>query len=170
MGRTIPSFRILMEIEAIERKYFRKKLCKEDKVFFNKLFSIPKLYCHYLSNLSKPIIIEKSSILAQNKSITNQNNLESIQLNKQTKMNVDIDTNNHVIEVWKFSDCINKDDKNTFNNMITDCYNDYHNSINSNIKDKSDSCLTRTTSQFMALFLYQQKQINLIKSKQGFLN
>ena len=116
-------------------------------------------------------MIEKSSTLERNKSITNQNNLANVQLDKQTKKNVDGNTFTLVIEDWKkFSECLSKDDKNTFIKMINDCYNGYHDSINSHIKEKSDSCLTRTTSLFMALFLYQQKQINLIKSKQCFLN
>jgi hypothetical protein len=192
MGRTIPSFRLLIDIEKIEWRLFRKLLCKEDKKGFDKLFSVPKLYCHSLSNLSKPIIIESiiisilfynfkilkkiteksSSIMVKDKDddTINQNNLESIQLDKkQTKKeNGDIYTYySQIIEDWKkFCVCLSEDDKNTFVDMITDCYNSYYKSINSNIKEeKSDSCLTRTISLFMALILYQQKQINLIKSK-----
>jgi hypothetical protein len=31
MGRTIPSFRVLIDIEKLEWKQFRKYLCRQDK-------------------------------------------------------------------------------------------------------------------------------------------
>ncbi|MER5174295.1 MAG: hypothetical protein ABJB76_09855 [Candidatus Nitrosocosmicus sp.] len=196
MGRTIPSFRILIEIEKLEWLSFRKHLNKEDKKMFNKLFSIPKLYCHSLSNLSKPIIIESiilillfynfkilrtiiktSPIKVRNKDDnTGQNIFENYslvdkrQLGKaKTEEDNKKDDSNKVIEDWKkFVDCLNNDDKHIFITMIKNCYDNYNKSINANIKEKSQSCLTRTISLFMALILYQQKQINLIKSKQSF--
>ena len=58
MGRTIPSFRVLIDIEKLEWKQFRKYLCRQDKKIFNKLFSISELYCHSLSDLANPIIIQ----------------------------------------------------------------------------------------------------------------
>jgi hypothetical protein len=116
-------------------------------------------------------MIENSSILEQDKSITNLDNLMNVQFNKQTKKNLNRDISALIIEDWKyFCECLSKDDKNTFIKMVSDCYNGYHNSINSHIKEKSYSCLTRTTFLFMTLFLYQQKQINLLKSKQYVLN
>ncbi len=116
-------------------------------------------------------MIENSSILEQDKSITNLDNLMNVQFDKQIKKNLDRNISALVIEDWKyFCECLIKDDKNTFIKMVNDCYNGYHNSINSHIKEKSDSCLTRTTFLFMTLFLYQQKQINLLKSKQYVLN
>ena len=50
MDRTIPSFRLLIDIEKLKWKQFRKYLCRQDKKIFNRLFTIPKLYCHYLSD------------------------------------------------------------------------------------------------------------------------
>lgn len=59
MGRSIPSFRILIDIERSEWRTFGEKLSnRQDKGYLNKLFFIPELYCHSLSNLSNPIIIE----------------------------------------------------------------------------------------------------------------
>jgi hypothetical protein len=112
-------------------------------------------------------MIENSSILEQDKSITNLDNLMSVQFDKQIKKNLDMNISALVIEHWKyFCECLIKDDKNIFIKMV----NDYHKSINSHIKERSDSCLTRTTFLFMTLFLYQQKYINLLKSKQYVLN
>jgi hypothetical protein len=112
-------------------------------------------------------MIENSSILEQDKSITNLDNLMNVQFDKQTKKNLNRDMSALIIEDWKyFCECLIKDDKNIFIKMV----NDYHKSINSHIKERSDSCLTRTTFLFMTLFLYQQKYINLLKSKQYVLN
>jgi hypothetical protein len=112
-------------------------------------------------------MIENSSILEQDKSITNLDNLMNVQFDKQIKKNLDMNISALVIEHWKyFCECLIKDDKNIFIKMV----NDYHKSINSHIKERSDSCLTRTTFLFMTLFLYQQKYINLLKSKQYVLN
>ncbi len=58
MGRTIPSFRILIDIEKSSWSSFRKYLDHKDKKIFDILFYIPKLYCHSLSNLSKSSTIE----------------------------------------------------------------------------------------------------------------
>ena len=104
-------------------------------------------------------MIENSSIPEQDKSITNLDNLMSVQFDKQIKKNLDMNISALVIEHWKyFCEYLIKDDKNTFLKMVNDCYNGYHNSINLHIREKSDSCLTRTTFLFMILFLYQQKQ------------
>ena len=104
-------------------------------------------------------MIENSSIPEQDKSITNLDNLMSVQFDKQIKKNLDMNISALVIEHWEyFCEYLIKDDKNTFLKMVNDCYNGYHNSINLHIREKSDSCLTRTTFLFMILFLYQQKQ------------
>ena len=58
MDRTIPYFRLLIDIEKLECKQFRKYFCRQDKKIFNRLFTILKLYRHYLSDLANPIIIQ----------------------------------------------------------------------------------------------------------------
>jgi hypothetical protein len=114
-------------------------------------------------------MIENSSIPEQDKSITNLDNLMSVQFDKQIKKNLNMNISALVIEHWKyFCEYLIKDDKNTFIKMVNDCYNGYHNSINSRIIEKSDSCLTRTTFLFMTLFLYQQKQINYLNQNNIF--
>ena len=219
MGRSIPSFRILIEIEKSRWFYFRKTLNnnKEDKNASNKLFYIPKVYCHCLSYLSKPLIIEsvilvilfhnfktlitmlESPLLPLSPKVSKskdykveQKTIETLvdtqqqQQHPQQKIQVkDIEeekekeaaekysTSNKIIEEWsKFIDCLSEEDKNTFIFMINSCYNNYYNSIEANIKGNfaDTSCLTRTLSLYMALILDQQKQINLIKSNQRFLD
>ncbi len=68
-------------------------------------------------------------------------------------------------ELKKFIHCLSDDDdKNNLVFMIEICYNVYLDSIFSSVKEKPLSCLTGTISLIMALILYQQKQISLIKS------
>jgi hypothetical protein len=60
-------------------------------------------------------MIENSSILEQDKSITNLDNLMSVQFDKQIKKNLDMNISALVIEHWKYlCECLIKDDKNTF--------------------------------------------------------
>ena len=83
MGRSIPSFRMLIDIERLEWANFKKELSKKDKQIFNKLFLIPKLYCHTLSSLSNPITIEPIilSILFNNFKLINQISKDTQSLN-----------------------------------------------------------------------------------------
>src|SRR5215213_5105069 len=59
MGRTIPSFRQLLEIEKLDWSDFKKSLpTKKDKQSFDEIFDNAKLYTSYLSNAVNPIVFE----------------------------------------------------------------------------------------------------------------
>ena len=59
MGRSIPSFRQLIEIERLNWSEFKKKLStKNEKEAFDIIFENAKLYSQYLSNANRPIPIE----------------------------------------------------------------------------------------------------------------
>ena len=59
MGRTIPSFRQLLEIEKLDWTDFKKRLpSKKDKQAFDGIFENAKLYTSYLSNAVNPIVFE----------------------------------------------------------------------------------------------------------------
>ena len=59
MGRTIPSFRQLLEIEKLDWSTFKKLLpTKKDKQAFDMVFENAKLYTSYLGNASNPIVLE----------------------------------------------------------------------------------------------------------------
>jgi len=59
MGRTIPSFRQLIEIEKLDWPDFKKSLpTKKDRKAFDEIFENAKLYTSYLSNAVNPIIFE----------------------------------------------------------------------------------------------------------------
>ncbi len=59
MGRTIPSFRQLIEIEKLDWSDFKKSLpTKKDRKAFDEIFENAKLYTSYLSNAVNPIVFE----------------------------------------------------------------------------------------------------------------
>jgi hypothetical protein len=59
MGRSIPSFRQLIDIERLNWSEFRKKLSsKSDKKAFDLIFENAKLYTSYLSNPCNPIPLD----------------------------------------------------------------------------------------------------------------
>jgi hypothetical protein len=55
MGRTIPSFRIALEMEKEDWKPFRNALDKSDRRKFDEMFDIPRLYSSACSYAAIPI-------------------------------------------------------------------------------------------------------------------
>ena len=63
MGRSIPSFRQVLEIEKLNWSAFKKLIpTKEDKQEFDNVFDNVRLYSSYLGNASNPIPLESVSI------------------------------------------------------------------------------------------------------------
>jgi hypothetical protein len=59
MGRSIPSFRQLIEIEKLKWSSFKKMLpTKNDKQEFDKVFDNVRLYTSYLGNATNPLPLE----------------------------------------------------------------------------------------------------------------
>src|SRR5215208_1295191 len=59
MGRTIPPFRQLLEIERLDWSSFKKALpTKKEKQALDEIFENAKLYTSYLSNAVNPIVFE----------------------------------------------------------------------------------------------------------------
>jgi hypothetical protein len=54
MGRTIPSFRLALEMEEREWKPFRNALDKSDRKKFDEMFDIPRLYTSACSYTVQP--------------------------------------------------------------------------------------------------------------------
>ena len=85
MGRTIPSFRQLLEIEKLDWSTFKKLLpTKKDKQVFDEIFENAKLYACYLGNASNPIVLESiimGSIFHNYKQLLQVSNGEDIKVN-----------------------------------------------------------------------------------------
>jgi hypothetical protein len=172
---------MLINIERSEWIDFKKELCKEDRQRFDRLFSVPKLYHYASSNLSdsttiEPIILSliftnfkiihdilTTSKQGENKSIKD-GSFQICESSKESEIKIQIGFNK-IIQDWnRFIECLNEDDEIIFMKMISDCYDTYHESINSNTRENSNSCHSRRFAFIMALILYQQKQIShLIK-------
>ena len=57
MGRTIPSYRIASEMERWKWKPFRKFLDKENRKFFDEMFSYSRLYNAAGTMACRPVLI-----------------------------------------------------------------------------------------------------------------
>lgn len=57
MGRTIPSYRIVSEIEIRKWSSFRKALDKKDRKVFDEMLSIPRFYNVAGTMACKPVLI-----------------------------------------------------------------------------------------------------------------
>jgi hypothetical protein len=55
MGRTIPSWRMVVEAETEKLKKFRDSLRQEDKLIFEDLLNQCKLYASAASSLASPV-------------------------------------------------------------------------------------------------------------------
>src|SRR5918993_6107863 len=55
MGRTIPSFRLALEMEEREWTPFRNALDKKDRKKFDEMFDIPRLYTSACSYAVQPV-------------------------------------------------------------------------------------------------------------------
>ena len=74
MGRTIPSFRLALEMEEREWQPFRNALDKSDRKKFDEMFDIPRLYtsaCSYAVQTVRLYPILMSILLFHFKQLTN---------------------------------------------------------------------------------------------------
>jgi hypothetical protein len=55
MGRTIPSFRLALELEKEDWKPFRNALDKSDRKLFDDMFDLPRLYTSACSYAVQPV-------------------------------------------------------------------------------------------------------------------
>ena len=80
MGRTIPSYRIVSEIEIRKWRSFRKALDKKDRKVFDEMLSIPRFYNVAGTMACKPVLIHPilmSSTFEHYKQLTKIGNEQS---------------------------------------------------------------------------------------------
>jgi len=90
MGRTIPSFRQLLEIEKLDLSLYKKSLpTKNDKKAFDEIFESARLYTSYLSNASNPIVFESvvMGALFHNYKTLSETNKENDKVNENVATN-----------------------------------------------------------------------------------
>jgi hypothetical protein len=179
MGRTIPSFRQLLEIEKLNWSCFKKELpTKTDKKAFDKLFENAELYASYLSNAVNPIPLESvmmGALFHNYKTLLeihrekaaewdNFNNDITIESEPQLQLPTDNKPNGKILfdktcEKWQgLMDSFHKEDKKILLKMILEiCI--YSESCSKIINDiDSESCITYLF--FISLLIRQQKLIS----------
>lgn len=178
MGRTIPSFRQLLEIEKLSWSCFKKELpTKMDKKAFDKLFENAELYASYLSNAVNPIPLESvmmgtlfhnyKTLLEIHKKKAEGDGLNNdITIESELKLQLSIDDrpNGKILfdktcEKWQgLMDSFHKEDKKTLLKMIFEVCS-YSESCSKIINDfDSESCITYMF--FISLLIHPQKLIS----------
>ncbi len=180
MGRSIPSFRHLLEIERLNWSDFKKELqTKKDKEALDTVFENAKLYTSYLGNASNPIPLESiimGCLFHNYKTLLQIDKQEEVEEEGQTdygdiiKERLDLLTESkpqgrllydRTCKKWKgLIEALHKEDREILLKMIIDIchYDESLDQIVSNGNSKSgiDDLF------FLLLILNQQKLINSI--------
>jgi len=176
MGRSIPSFRHLIEIERSNWSDFKKELStKKEKVAFDIIFENAKLYTQYLSNANRPIPIESimmGDLFHNYKTLLKLNNESTLSevliLKKVAGLEREkpqakalFDKN---CERWRGLSCaLHKDDREQLLRMLVDCCNSLDDWAAKAVMDKvSESNISILF--FFCLVLKNQKLIERIKN------
>jgi hypothetical protein len=182
MGRTIPSFRQLLEIERLSWSRFKKELpTKLDKKAFDTIFENAELYASYLSNAVNPIPLEcviigslfhnYKTLLAIDKKKENEGDIFCNDIARENELKLTLLNDNkphgkrlfdRTCEKWQgLLDSLHKEDRETLLKMILEACCSYDEPCNQMIHEKdSESCITYLF--FMSLIIQQQKMINRI--------
>jgi hypothetical protein len=174
MGRSIPSFRQLIEKERLNWDEFKKKLppSKNEKEAFNTIFENAKLYTQYLSNANRPVPIEPIMIgaLFHNYKIL-------LKLNSESKLSedsirqklVELEREKPQAKTLFDKTCerwlgllyaLHKDDREQLLRMLVDCCNSLDEGAAKMLIDKDSSI---SVLFFFCLVLQNQRLTNRIK-------
>ena len=178
MGRSIPSFRQLIEIERMNWSEFRKELpSKSDKKAFDLILENAKLYTSYLSNACNPIPLDSiimgtlfhnfkllSTLYNKERKKVIDSNLNpdlTFQRNSKTKGDILFDK---TCEKWKdLINSLHKEDRELMLNMYSGiCRNEGNHSFTYGSKD---SKLNSFLYFYLITLLHHQKIINEIKGE-----
>jgi len=175
MGRSIPSFRHLIEIEKLNWSEFKiELLTKNDKEAFNTIFENAKLYTQYLSNANRPVPIEPIMMGAL---FHNYNTL--LKLNNESRLSEDsilekvaeLERQKPVAKTLFDKTCerwrgllyaLHKDDREQLLRMLVDCCHSLDEGVAKMLIDKVSENSISVLFLF-SLVLQNQKLINRIK-------
>jgi hypothetical protein len=172
MGRTIPSFRQLLEIEKLDWSTFKKQLpTKKDKQAFDMIFENAKLYTSYLGNAVNPIVFESiimGSIFNNYKTLLQKskvdNKIDDFTITQELTLLTENNPTGKILfdrtcKKWHgLIDSLHKDDRELLLKMIFEIYN-YDENYNKMINIQ-DSKLFIDYFFFFASIIQQQKLIN----------
>jgi hypothetical protein len=174
MGRSIPSFRQLIDIERLNWSEFKKELpSKRDKQAFDLIFENAILYTSYLSNANRPVPIEPIMMgalfhnyktllmLCKEDNVTEESIEQKLVLLEREKPLAKILFDN-TGEKWRgLLYALHKDDRERLLKMLVDCC---HGLDDGAAKTLIDSESSISVLYLFCLVLLNQKLINRIKS------
>ncbi len=176
MGRSIHSFRQLIEIERLNWSEFKKELpTKKEKEAFDMIFENAKLYTQYLSNANRPIPIEpiimgalfhnyKTLLKLNNESKLNEDSIlqEVVAMERQKPLAKALF--DKICKRWRgLLYALHKDDRERLLRMLVDCCDSLDDGAAKTIKDKVSESSISVLFLF-CLVLQNQKLIERIKN------
>jgi hypothetical protein len=174
MGRSIPSFRQLIDIERLSWSEFKKEIpSKRDKQAFDLIFENAILYTSYLSNANRPVPIEPIMMgalfhnyktllmLCKEDNVTEESIEQKLVLLEREKPLAKILFDN-TGEKWRgLLYALHKDDRERLLKMLVDCC---YGLDGGEAKTLIDSESSISVLYLFCLVLLNQKLINRIKS------
>ena len=174
MGRSIPSFRQLIEIERLNWSRFKTGLpSKEDKQAFDTIFENAILYTQYLSNANRPIPIEpimmgalfhnyKTLLMLNNESKINEDATKQKPVEMEREKPLAKTLFDKTCERWRgLLYCLHKDDREQLLRMLVDCCVSLDDGAAKMVSDKDSSI---SVLFFFCLVLQNQKLLERIKN------
>jgi hypothetical protein len=173
MGRSIPSFRQLIEIERLNWSEFKKGLpSKDEKEAVNSIFENAKLYTQYLSNANRPVPIEPimmGALFHNYKTLLKLVNEDNVVEESIKQKLVNMERQNPLAKALFDKTCekwhgllysLHKDDREHLLRMLVGCCN--------GLDERAAKVLIDSESSISVLFLFclvlqNQKLINRIK-------
>jgi len=177
MGRSIPSFRHLIQIERLNWSEFKKELpTKNDKEALNIIFENATLYTQYLSNANRPVPIEPilmGDLFHNYKTLLKLNSESKLSEDSILQEVVTLERENPVAKALFDKTCerwhgllysLHKDDRERLLKMLVDCCYSLDNGAAA--KMLLDNKASESSISVLFLFcivLQNQKLINEIK-------
>ncbi len=179
MGRTIPSFRQLLEIEKLDWSDFKKSLpTKKYKKAFDEIFGSAKLYTSYLSNAVNPVVFESVMMgtlfhnyktllgVSKEKDEVNENEITTeIKLLAENKPHGKILFDRACKKWYGLIDALHMEDRQLLLKMILEICN--YNECCNTIINSEDSESYITYFFFLTAIIQQQKLIKKISKNYG---
>jgi hypothetical protein len=175
MGRSIPSFRHLIEIEKLNWSEFKiELLTKNDKEAFNTIFENAKLYTQYLSNANRPVPIEPimmGALFHNFKTLLNLNSENKLSEDSIERKIAELEREKPLAKMLFDKTCerwngllysVHRDDREHLLRMLTDCCHSLDEGVAKMLIDKVSENSISVLFLF-SLVLQNQKLINRIK-------
>ncbi len=176
MGRSIPSFRQLIEIERLNWSEFKKVLpTKKDKEAFDSIFENARLYTQYLSNGNRPVPLEPimmGALFHNYKTLTKRNKKDKVSeysIKQDLTLLEKHDSFAKILfdracEKWNgLLHSLHRNDRELLLGMLVDCCESLNESLAKTVID-TDEEYSISFLFFLCMVMQQQKLISIIEN------